>query len=114
MQLNDLIQETLTSLQQQHRALLAKVGETTEEEIARALLREAQEVLFRINVTQNLALESCAKDLSEQVSRVKRADQRLTDDLQLVTNAATVIRSVTGYLTEIDETIDFLKVAVFT
>lgn len=109
MTLNASVDELLSSLQQQHAALFAKMGQTTDPKVAQAILRESQEVLHRINIAENLVLIAEAAELSSAVEKVDAADKELTKDLEDIADVARFVDAVTKYLGFVDAALDIAK-----
>ena len=77
--------------------------------MADAILAEAQEVLHRINLTQNLLFVALKPALAAAVGKVKDADTKLKKDLQDIADTAKFIDKVTGFLGCVDKAIDIAK-----
>jgi hypothetical protein len=93
----------------QHGALLAKLDQVTDSKLGDAIVAKAQEILNRINLTQNLLLVAATQELTDAVAAVKGADTQLTKDLQGIADTAKFIDSVTGFLGYVDKAIDIAK-----
>jgi hypothetical protein len=70
---------------------------------------EAQEVLSRINIAQNLQMKQTAASIASVVADVGTADTQLTTDLKKIADATSLVNSVTKYLTWVDKAIDVAK-----
>jgi len=108
---NTSVQDLMQILLGQHAALLAKLNTATDPKLADAILTEAQEVLHRINLTQNLLFVAVNQELTTAVTAVKTADVQLTQDLQGIADTAKFIDKVTGFLGYVDKAIDLAKLA---
>lgn len=99
----------LTALQAQHAALSAALNSITDVSLAQATRREAQEVLHRIYIAQDLVLVQTAHELTAAVAEATSASETLSKDLQTIVDAKHVIDGVTKFLTSVDKAIDIAK-----
>ena len=106
---NPDLKNLLQMLLDQHAALLAQLDTVTDDKLADAILGEAQELLHRVNLTQNLLLVAVAQAVTDAVTAVKAADATLTQDLKTVADAASLIDKVTKFLGFVDKAIDLAK-----
>src|SRR5208337_2840382 len=106
---NQSVSDLLAMLQAQYQALYTKMGTVTDPKMGQAILTEAQEVLHRINLTQNLVFIAVAANLTAAVNDVSAADKQLTQDLQAIADVATLVNKMSSYLGYVDKAIDIAK-----
>ena len=106
---NPDIRDLMQILLDRHSALLAELDTVTDPQLGDAILTEAQEVLHRINLTQNLLFIDLKPKLADAVSAVADADKQLTKDLKDIDDAAKFITKLTGFLGYVDKAIDIAK-----
>lgn len=109
MQLNPDMETLLASLQRQHRAALEQAAAAADLSVARALLREGQEILHRMNIAQNLVLEAAVKSLAAEMQVVMDADRQLTREIGALGTVASVVAAFTRYLSAVDTVLDLAK-----
>jgi hypothetical protein len=107
--MNESIKKLHDLLLAQHATLADKLGETTDPEIAKAIILEMQEVLHRIDVAQNLLFRASSKALENSVAKVTRADSKLAKAIDSAKTAASFINAVSDFLGFVDEAIDLAK-----
>ncbi len=110
---NTSVSELMTALRGQHAALTAKLDTVTDPALGDAILAQAQEILHRINATQNLLLVAATAEITDAVAAVKAGDDKLTSDIQDIADKAKLIDSFSGFLSSVDNAIAIArKVAV--
>jgi len=75
---------------------------------------EAQEILSRINIAQNLQMRQTAASITSAVADVGTADTQLTKDLKTISDIAGIVNSVTKFLGYVDKAIDAAKTVAST
>jgi hypothetical protein len=106
---NPSVEQLLQMLQNQHAALYTKMGTVTDPKMGQAILQESQEVLHRINLTQNLVFIAVAAKVTAAVGDVKTADEKLTNDLHSIAEITEFINRMSTYLGYVDKAIDIMK-----
>ena len=106
---NQTIVTLYQSLCDQQNALSAAIQSTTDPNLADALSTENYEVMHRIVLAQNLLLQSDSAALQKCVKAVSDASAQLQTSIAQVTNATSIIKSVSSYLALVDKAIDLAK-----
>jgi hypothetical protein len=108
----------LTSMEDLHQTLLdrfddlvAKRKTTTDPDMKGACLVEMDEVLHRIDLTQNLLLVAVTSELQNALKEVQTADAQVAVDIKQITVTAKFIQSLSDYLGYVDKAIDLAKQA---
>src|ERR1035438_8669424 len=65
---NPPVKDLMQVLLDQHGALLAKLDQVTDSKLGDAIVAKAQEILNRINLTQNLLLVAATQELTDAVA----------------------------------------------
>jgi predicted neuraminidase len=90
-------------------ALTAKIQDTADPCLARAISTEIYEILHRIILAQNLLFQSDTDQLKASVAAVKNADGSLSTTLCKINKATDVTNAVATYLGYVDKAIDLAK-----
>jgi hypothetical protein len=106
---NDSVKDLMQILLDQHAALLAKLDDADDSNLRKAILAEAQEILHRINLTQNLLFVALTPALDAALTAVKGSDAALKQDLGDIADTAAFIDKITGFLGYVDQAIDIAK-----
>lgn len=106
---NTSVKELMQILLDQHQAFLAKLDTTNDAVLSKAILAEAQEILHRINLTQNLLFVEMKPKLTNAITEVKNADAELKQGLQKIADTKSFIDKVTRFLGFVDKAIDIAK-----
>ena len=107
-----------TSMEDLHQSLLdrfddlaAKRKNTTDPDMKNSCLVELNEVLHRIDLSQNLLLVAVTAALQGALKDVKSADAQVAADIKQITEVANFIQKVSDYLGYVDKAIDLAKQA---
>ena len=108
----------LTSMDSLHQTLLdrfddlgAKRKSSADQKMKDACLVELNEVLHRIDLTQNLLLVAVTAALQNALQEVQTADAQVTADIRQIADVAKFIQSVSDFLGYVDKAIDLAKQA---
>lgn len=107
--MNPTLQQIHAMLLAQHNALSQTLDVTSDPDKAKAILMEMQEVLHRIDLTQNLLFTESSKKLDGTLSAIKEANDALTKSIQGINNLADFLNSVSSFLKGVDQAIDIAK-----
>ncbi|HJX25205.1 MAG TPA: hypothetical protein VJ252_03550 [Chthoniobacterales bacterium] len=104
------------SLKEIHDLLVAQVNslsdaidETSDIAVAKQLLVEMQEVVHRVNVTQNLLFTKASAEIDACLPQIRSADSTLKQSIASIQNVAKALNQVTELLTYVDQAIDLAK-----
>ena len=108
----------LTSMEALHQTLLdrfddlvAKRKSTTDPDMKNASLVEMDEMLHRIDLTQNLLLVAVTAELQSALKEVQVADIQVAVDIKQIAEVAKFIQCVSDFLGYVDKAIDLAKQA---
>jgi hypothetical protein len=107
--MNETLKEIHDLLVDRVDSLSDAVGKTNDVATAKQLLVEMQEVLHRVNVTQNLLFTQASQELKDMLPAIKQADSELKQSLQSVQNAVKVIAQTSQLLEYVDKALDLAK-----
>lgn len=107
--MNDDVKGILDILLKQHQALLDAIDETSDADVASALVIEMHEVLHRITIAQQLLLNETNAKLEDATAKVADASKELSKALGDIQKAADVVKGVSTFLTYVDKAIDLAK-----
>jgi hypothetical protein len=108
-EVNPTISETHSLLIRRVKALSETLSETTDEEIADAILLEMQECVHRISLLQSLMFTAASDRLDKQLAAVNEADVALANATKSIEKKAHFVRAATSLLTVVDKVIDIAK-----
>lgn len=107
--MNPTLKQIHDMLLAQHMALAHALDDASDPDNAKAILLEMQEVLHRINLTENLLFAEESKELDAMLPAIKQANDALTASLQNIANVASFLASVSNFLKGVDQAIDLAK-----
>jgi hypothetical protein len=107
--MNPTLQQIHALLLAQHDALLQALDGTTDQDKAKAVVMEMQEVLHRIDLVQNLLFIESSQKLEGTLPGIQKANDVLTKSIQNINNVAGWLNSISNFLKCVDEAIDIAK-----
>lgn len=107
--MNEDLQNLHDSLLSQHQALYDKLDQTTDPDLAKAIITEMQEILHRIDLVQGLLFRQTTQALKNSVQKIDQADADLEDALQTAESVTDFVKGVSAYLALVDKAIDLAK-----
>jgi hypothetical protein len=107
--MNKDIKELHAALLAQHQTLYKKLDGITDPAQAKVVLTEMQEILHRVDMLQGLLFSQTTGALTQSVQKVQEADVDLGKAFDEAKSAGDFVKSVSTYLTYVDEAIDLAK-----
>jgi phosphoribosylanthranilate isomerase len=92
-----------------HQALAARLGKTTDPAEAEAVLREMEEVNFRVMMAGRLLFQETTQAMDGRIHSVVDAGAGLDASIKNLEKVKDLIKSVSGFLTLVDRVLDALK-----
>ena len=89
--------------------LSKRLGTVTTTEEAEAILREMEEVNFRVTVAGRLLFAETTASLNERIDRVLGAADDVDAEIESLEKVRDVVRAVGSYLGTVDKVLDALK-----
>lgn len=107
--LNQTISDLHDILVGQVSNLSAALGNTTDPKIAKKLLLEMQEVIHRVDLSQNLMFAEETKELQGYLPDIQAASAALQKSLNQIGQVADIISATTKLLHVVDQALDLAK-----
>lgn len=107
--MNSEIQHLHQQLIKSNRKLARQMGKTKDADVADTLLREMEEINFRVMMAGRLAFKETTAVIDRQIGTVIAASADLDQALQDIRNIQNVIQSVGKFLTLVDKVLDAIK-----
>jgi hypothetical protein len=105
-----------TETRKLHEALIAQVqamseqlGNITDPDVAEALLREMQEVNFRVMIAGSLLFKQTTAAIDANIGGVVAANDSLKKSLDHLTRINDIVRATTKFLGLVDTVLDAIK-----
>jgi hypothetical protein len=98
------------ALVDQVNALSEKLGDTSDPDLAQAIVTEMREVTHRVDIVQSLLFTAASNKIASRAADVKTASNDLTKSLDQITGVTSFVKDVTTFLTIVDKAIDLAKV----
>jgi hypothetical protein len=108
--MNPEIKKLHQNLIQTHLNLAARLGETDDIEDALAILREMDEVNFRVMMAGKLLFQETTARIDQRIDGVLAASGDLDQSLKEIEKTKDLIKAVGKFLTLVDKVIDAIKV----
>ena len=107
--INPSLRELQALLVKQHSDLNRKLDDVTDAKVARAIVREMQEITHRITLVGQLLFAKQSAKLKEAVGAVKTAAAKVQQAIQKFANVQALLDATTDLLTLVDDAIDLAK-----
>jgi exonuclease VII small subunit len=107
--MNKTLKEIHDLLVAQVDSLSNAIDQTNDNDVAKQLLMEMDEVVHRVNIIQNLLFKQTSAELDNDLNGIKAANDALDKSIQSFKNAADVVAKTTEFLTYVDQAIDLAK-----
>jgi archaellum component FlaC len=107
--MNETLKQIHDLLVAQVDALSNAIDATDDNNVAKQLITEMDEVTHRINVIQNLLFRESSDELDGYLNQIKKSNQALTNAINSIKSVVDVIQKTTTFLTYVDKAIDLAK-----
>ena len=107
--MNPSLKQVHEQLLAQHATLADQLGQTTDSNMAQAILNEMKEILHRIDLVQGLLFAQTSAALQVAVNNVDTANTALTNALQTVSTVSDLVSATSEFLGYVDTAIDIAK-----
>ena len=107
--MNKNLKEIHDLLVAQVNSLSDSIDKTSDLTVAKQLLLEMQEVVHRVNMTQNLLFTKASAAIEACLPQIRSADSTLKQSITSIQNVAKVVNQVTELLKYVDQAIDLAK-----
>jgi hypothetical protein len=110
--MNHEIRQLHQSLGSTVEALSERLGKTTDRSEAEAILREIEEVNFRVMMAGRLLFERSTENLNKQIENLINTNTEIKKDIKKLEKTQDIIKSVSKFLTKADNILDRIKTLV--
>lgn len=107
---NTKIQELHETLVRTVRKLSQRLGRTSDPEDAEAILREMEEVNFRVMMAGRLLFRETTAHIDRRIDTVLEASTEVDDAIRRIERTREVVKAVGKFLTNVDKVLDAVKV----
>ena len=107
--MNSEIRELHQQLMRTHQALGERLGNTTDLSEAEAILREMEEVNFRVMMAGRLLFKETTEAMDARIGPVIKAGSELDDAIADTEKVRDIIKLVGKYLNQADKVLDAVK-----
>jgi hypothetical protein len=107
--MNSEIKKLHDGLIANHRNLAKRLGKTTDIDEAEAILREMEELNFRVMMAGRLLFKETTAAIDRQVATVIEASGELDKSIKEVKKAKELIKAIGKFLTLADKALDAMK-----
>ena len=107
--MNKTINQIHNLLVSQVASLSNALSNTTDPGKAKQLLLEMQEVVHRVDVSQNLLFANTSKDLEDCLPGIRAANTTLQNSVRQIGQVATIIDDTVHLLKLVDQALDLAK-----
>lgn len=107
--MNRDIQKLHQQLIKSNQKLASQLGKTRDPVIADALLREMEEVNFRVMMAGRMAFKETTAAINRRIGSVLAASTELEEAIRDIGNIQRVIGAVGQFLTQVDKVLDAIK-----
>lgn len=107
--MNDTLKQIHDLLVAQVDALSNAIDQTDDNDVAKQLLLEMDEVTHRLNIVQALLFREASSELDDYLGQIKKANQALTKAINSFKSAVDIIQKTTTFLTYVDKAVDLAK-----
>lgn len=99
-----------TALGKTVQELSNRLGRTSDPEEAEAILREMEEVNFRVTMTGRLLFHKTTTRINQRIGDVVDASAQVKDSIKRIEKTKDVVKAVGNFLTTVDKILDGIKV----
>lgn len=107
--MNSAIQQLHQQLIQSNQKLAKRLGQTSDPDTADAILREMEEINFRVMMAGRLAFKETTAAIDQKIDAVIAASANLDQAIRDIQNLKNFIKSVGQFLTLVDKVLDTIK-----
>ena len=90
--------------------LSRRLGKTTDPAEAEAILREMEEVNFRLMIAGSLLFRETTSHIDRRLGDVVAATDDVNSAIKEIEQIKNVVRTVTRFLTQVDKVLDAIKI----
>jgi len=90
--------------------LSRRLGKTSDPTEAEAILREMQEVNFRLMIAGSLLFRETTAHIDARLGEVVAATRDVNDSIKQIEQIKNVVRAVSRFLTQVDSVLDAIKI----
>lgn len=108
--MNAEIKKLHQDLIQAHLNLAERLGETEAIEDAEAILREMEEINFRVMMAGKLLFKETTASIDQRIGKILEANKDLEKAIESIEKVKDLIKSVGKFLTQVDKVLDAIKV----
>jgi hypothetical protein len=108
---NSEIKKLHQELIKTHQSLSKRLGKTTNPDDAEAILREMEEVNFRVMMAGRLLFSETTEAMNKRIDGVADASAKLDESLARIEKIKEVVKAVGQFLALADKVLDAIKVA---
>lgn len=108
--MNDQIKKLHQSLGNTVQALSQRLGRTADPDDAEAILREMEEVNFRVMMAGRLLFRRTTARIDQSIDDVVTAKFEMDSAIEQIEKTKDLVKSVGKFLTKVDKVLDAVKV----
>ena len=111
--MNSDIRKLHKSLGNTVQALSKRLGRTSDPEQAEAILREMEEVNFRVMMAGRLLFRQTTARIDQRINELVAANAEVNDTIKRIEKIRDLVKAVGKFLTNVDKVLDAVKVLAF-
>jgi hypothetical protein len=92
-----------------NKALNERLNTTTKVDDAKRIVTEMREVVHRIDLVQSLLFSKAANEITAAVAPINAANASLVQSIAKIRRIIDIVKTVTQFLTLVDDAIDLAK-----
>lgn len=108
--MNTQIQKLHSSLGETVQELSKRLGLTSDPEEAEAILREMEEVHFRVMMAGRLLFRQTTARIDQRIDDLVAASAEVDDEIKRIKKTKELVKAVGKFLTNVDKVLDAIKV----
>jgi hypothetical protein len=112
MPANSEIKKLHKQLMKTHQQLSRRLGQTTDADEAGMLLREMEEVNFRVMMAGRLLFKETTAAIDAQVKKVLEAGAKIDSTIKELEQIKDIVKGVGKFLTLVDKALDAAKLLI--
>lgn len=112
MPANSEIKKLHKQLGKTHQQLSRRLAKTTDADEAEMILREMEEVNFRVMMAGRLLFKETTAAIDEQIERVLKAGAEIDSAIKALERIKDIVKGVGKFLTLVDKALDAAKLLI--
>jgi hypothetical protein len=107
--MNSGVKELHKQLIEAHRSLAKRLGKTMDRSEAEDILREMDELNFRVIMAGRLLFHETTARIDRKIGTITEVNANLDERIKRIENIKDLVKTVAQYLADVDDVLDTIK-----